>query len=159
MKFLLNGSLQLFPSSVITRFNGRAHRYFDRRKKGSVNLANGLTGSTDLEDNVTCDATAVLLKTGEICISHSFCPLEFSNSSLGTEICLYTVTAHGFWVCDQPIRMNRINTMSTMTCHGIRWKGVVFGPTENMESSSTPNVTSLCLSILTVGLQTQMDRT
>uniref|UniRef100_A0A673BEN4 Solute carrier family 24 member 3 n=1 Tax=Sphaeramia orbicularis TaxID=375764 RepID=A0A673BEN4_9TELE len=39
----------------------KAQRYFDRRKKGSVNLANGLTGSTDLED-VTCDATAVLLQ-------------------------------------------------------------------------------------------------
>ncbi|KAF3851858.1 hypothetical protein F7725_005213 [Dissostichus mawsoni] len=47
---------------LILMFNGRAHRYFDRRKKGSVNLSNGLTGSTDLEDNVTCDATAVLLK-------------------------------------------------------------------------------------------------
>uniref|UniRef100_A0A667X3J7 Solute carrier family 24 member 3 n=1 Tax=Myripristis murdjan TaxID=586833 RepID=A0A667X3J7_9TELE len=40
----------------------KAQRYFDRRKKSSVNLANGLTGSTDLEDNVTCDATTVLLK-------------------------------------------------------------------------------------------------
>lgn len=47
---------------LIMKFNGRAHRYFDRRKKGSVNLTNGLTGSTDLEDNVSCDATAVLLK-------------------------------------------------------------------------------------------------
>ncbi|XP_033939836.1 sodium/potassium/calcium exchanger 3-like [Pseudochaenichthys georgianus] len=47
---------------LIMKFNGRAHRYFARRKKGSVNLSNGLTGSTDLEDNVTCDATAVLLK-------------------------------------------------------------------------------------------------
>uniref|UniRef100_A0A4W6D0U1 Solute carrier family 24 member 3 n=1 Tax=Lates calcarifer TaxID=8187 RepID=A0A4W6D0U1_LATCA len=47
---------------LIMKFNSRAHRYFDRRKKSSVNLANGLTGSTDLEDNVTCDATAVLLK-------------------------------------------------------------------------------------------------
>ncbi|KAG7238181.1 hypothetical protein INR49_031158, partial [Caranx melampygus] len=47
---------------LIMKFNGRAHRYFDRRNKSSVNLANGLTGSTDLEDNVTCDATAVLLK-------------------------------------------------------------------------------------------------
>ncbi|TMS23502.1 Sodium/potassium/calcium exchanger 3 [Larimichthys crocea] len=47
---------------LIMKFNGRAHRYFDRRKKSSMNLANGLTGSTDLEDNVTCDATAVLLK-------------------------------------------------------------------------------------------------
>uniref|UniRef100_A0A6Q2YQ94 Sodium/calcium exchanger membrane region domain-containing protein n=2 Tax=Esox lucius TaxID=8010 RepID=A0A6Q2YQ94_ESOLU len=43
-------------------FNGRARRYFDRRKKSSVSLANGLTGSTDLDDNVSCDATAVLLK-------------------------------------------------------------------------------------------------
>ncbi|KAM6972019.1 sodium/potassium/calcium exchanger 3-like [Aplochiton taeniatus] len=47
---------------IIMKFNGRARRYFDRRKKSSVNLANGLTGSTDLEDNVSCDATAVLLK-------------------------------------------------------------------------------------------------
>uniref|UniRef100_A0A7N6B5L6 Sodium/calcium exchanger membrane region domain-containing protein n=1 Tax=Anabas testudineus TaxID=64144 RepID=A0A7N6B5L6_ANATE len=46
----------------IVRFNGKAQRYFNRRKKSSVNLANGLTGSTDLDDNVTCDATAVLLK-------------------------------------------------------------------------------------------------
>nr|XP_020449849.1 sodium/potassium/calcium exchanger 3 [Monopterus albus] len=41
---------------LIMKFNGRAHRYFDHRKKSSVTLANGLTGSTDLED-VTCDAT------------------------------------------------------------------------------------------------------
>lgn len=47
---------------LIMKFNGRAQRYFDRRKKSTMNLANGLTGSTDLEDNVTCDATAVLLK-------------------------------------------------------------------------------------------------
>ncbi|CAL8333615.1 unnamed protein product [Lota lota] len=47
---------------LIMKFNGRAKRYFDRRKKGSANLTNGLTGSTDLEDNVSCDATAVLLK-------------------------------------------------------------------------------------------------
>lgn len=47
---------------LIMKFNGRAQRYFDRRKKGSENLGNGLTGSTDLEDNVSCDATAVLLK-------------------------------------------------------------------------------------------------
>ncbi|XP_055080932.1 sodium/potassium/calcium exchanger 3-like [Periophthalmus magnuspinnatus] len=47
---------------LIMKFNGRAQRYFDRRKKGSMNLANGLTGSTDLDDAVSCDATAVLLK-------------------------------------------------------------------------------------------------
>lgn len=51
-------------SCVLLRFNGKAHRYFSRRKKGSGNLANGLTGSTDLEDNVSYDATAVLLKKG-----------------------------------------------------------------------------------------------
>ncbi|XP_068448118.1 sodium/potassium/calcium exchanger 3-like [Clinocottus analis] len=47
---------------LIMKFNNRAHRYFGRRMRSSVNLSNGLTGSTDLEDNVTCDATAVLLK-------------------------------------------------------------------------------------------------
>uniref|UniRef100_A0A8C4Z608 Solute carrier family 24 member 3 n=1 Tax=Gadus morhua TaxID=8049 RepID=A0A8C4Z608_GADMO len=47
---------------LIMKFNGRARRYFDRRKKSSANLTNGLTGSTDLEDNVSCDPTAVLLK-------------------------------------------------------------------------------------------------
>uniref|UniRef100_A0A3Q2DBZ4 Solute carrier family 24 member 3 n=1 Tax=Cyprinodon variegatus TaxID=28743 RepID=A0A3Q2DBZ4_CYPVA len=47
---------------VVLRFNGKAHRYFSQRKKGSGNLANGLTGSTDLDDNVSYDATAVLLK-------------------------------------------------------------------------------------------------
>ncbi|PWA30606.1 hypothetical protein CCH79_00009151 [Gambusia affinis] len=47
---------------LIMKFNGKAHRYFSRKKKGSGNLANGLTGSTDLEDNVSYDATAVLLK-------------------------------------------------------------------------------------------------
>lgn len=40
-----------------------------------MNLANGLTGSTDLEDNVTCDATAVLLKKGNVIIcSVKHCP-------------------------------------------------------------------------------------
>ncbi|KAM6941103.1 sodium/potassium/calcium exchanger 3-like [Lycodopsis pacificus] len=46
---------------LIMKFNDRAHRCFDRRSRSSVNLSNGLTGSTDLEDSVTCDATAVLL--------------------------------------------------------------------------------------------------
>uniref|UniRef100_A0A3B4TKP3 Solute carrier family 24 member 3 n=1 Tax=Seriola dumerili TaxID=41447 RepID=A0A3B4TKP3_SERDU len=41
----------------------RVHRTDDQvRLTFFLNLANGLTGSTDLEDNVTCDATAVLLK-------------------------------------------------------------------------------------------------
>ncbi|TNN27040.1 Sodium/potassium/calcium exchanger 3 [Liparis tanakae] len=51
---------------LIMKFNNRAHRYFDRLNRSSVNLSNGLTGSTDLEDNVTCDATAVLLKKGSL---------------------------------------------------------------------------------------------
>lgn len=50
---------------LMGRFNSRVQRYLNRQKKSSVNLANGLTGSTDLEDNVTCDATAVLLKKGK----------------------------------------------------------------------------------------------
>ncbi|XP_029707240.1 sodium/potassium/calcium exchanger 3-like [Takifugu rubripes] len=48
---------------LMMKFNGKVQRYFDRqKKKTSLNLTNGLTGSTDLEDNATCDATAVLLK-------------------------------------------------------------------------------------------------
>ncbi|XP_077379519.1 sodium/potassium/calcium exchanger 3-like [Festucalex cinctus] len=46
---------------LIMKFNNRVQRYLNRPKKSSINLVNGLTGSTDLED-VTCDATAVLLK-------------------------------------------------------------------------------------------------
>ncbi|XP_037546049.1 sodium/potassium/calcium exchanger 3-like [Nematolebias whitei] len=45
---------------LMMKFNGRAHRFVDRRKKSSVKLGNGLTGSTDL-DEISCDATAVLL--------------------------------------------------------------------------------------------------
>lgn len=59
----------------LVRFNGRAQRYFDRRKKSTMNLANGLTGSTDLEDNVTCDATAVLLKKGSHNVALHFATL------------------------------------------------------------------------------------
>ena len=47
------------------RFNSRAQRYFERKEKSVRNLANGLTGSTDMED-LNCDATAVLLKKGTL---------------------------------------------------------------------------------------------
>ncbi|XP_061833190.2 sodium/potassium/calcium exchanger 3-like isoform X1 [Nerophis lumbriciformis] len=46
---------------LIMKFNNRVQGYLTYRKKNSVSLVNVLTGSTDLED-VTCDATAVLLK-------------------------------------------------------------------------------------------------
>ncbi|XP_063056298.1 sodium/potassium/calcium exchanger 3-like [Engraulis encrasicolus] len=46
---------------LIMKFNSCAQRYFERRKKSASNLANGLTGSTDMEE-INCDATAVLLK-------------------------------------------------------------------------------------------------
>ncbi|XP_057699292.1 sodium/potassium/calcium exchanger 3-like isoform X2 [Corythoichthys intestinalis] len=46
---------------LIMKFNNRVQSYLNRRKKNSVNLVNGLTGSTDLDDD-TCDATSVLLK-------------------------------------------------------------------------------------------------
>lgn len=62
MQLLCSGLLSFW---VGFRFNGKAQRYFERRKKTSLNLTNGLTGSTDLEDSVTCDATAVLLQKGK----------------------------------------------------------------------------------------------
>ncbi|XP_031418122.1 sodium/potassium/calcium exchanger 3-like [Clupea harengus] len=46
---------------LMMKFNSRAQRYFERKEKSVRNLANGLTGSTDMED-LNCDATAVLLK-------------------------------------------------------------------------------------------------
>ncbi|KAJ8389869.1 hypothetical protein AAFF_G00113380 [Aldrovandia affinis] len=47
---------------LIMNFNSRAQRYFERRKKSSVNLANGTTGNADVDDAGNCDATVVLLK-------------------------------------------------------------------------------------------------
>ncbi|XP_054634274.1 sodium/potassium/calcium exchanger 3-like [Dunckerocampus dactyliophorus] len=47
---------------LIMKFNSRVQCYLSHRTKSSVKLVNGLAGSTDLAD-VTCDATAVLLKT------------------------------------------------------------------------------------------------
>lgn len=46
-----------------------------------MNLANGLTGSTDLEDNVSCDATAVLLKKGAYLQTHLGPSVSLSNPS------------------------------------------------------------------------------
>ncbi|KAL4639955.1 sodium/potassium/calcium exchanger 3 [Arapaima gigas] len=45
------------------QFNSRVQRYFEHRKRSSVNLANGMTGNTDMDDG-NCDATVVLLKKG-----------------------------------------------------------------------------------------------
>ncbi|KPP67194.1 sodium/potassium/calcium exchanger 3-like [Scleropages formosus] len=45
----------------VSWFNSRAQRYFENRKRSSVNLANGMTGNTDMDDS-NCDATVVLLK-------------------------------------------------------------------------------------------------
>ncbi|XP_023680876.1 sodium/potassium/calcium exchanger 3 isoform X1 [Paramormyrops kingsleyae] len=46
---------------LMMKFNSRAHRYFERRKRSTVNLANGMTSNPDI-DEAGCDATAVLLK-------------------------------------------------------------------------------------------------
>ncbi|KAI1894768.1 hypothetical protein AGOR_G00119140 [Albula goreensis] len=45
---------------LIMKFNTPVQRYIESRKKSSVNLANGTTSNTDLDDS--CDATMVLLK-------------------------------------------------------------------------------------------------
>nr|XP_057939595.1 sodium/potassium/calcium exchanger 3-like isoform X3 [Doryrhamphus excisus] len=50
---------------LIMKFNNKVQCYLNQHKKSSVKLVNGLTGSADLAD-VTCDATAVLLKTTNI---------------------------------------------------------------------------------------------
>ncbi|XP_061685423.1 sodium/potassium/calcium exchanger 3-like [Syngnathoides biaculeatus] len=50
-------------SIIIMKFNYRVQSYLNNRNRSSVNLINGLTGSTDLEE-ITCDANAVLLKKG-----------------------------------------------------------------------------------------------
>ncbi|XP_013873752.1 sodium/potassium/calcium exchanger 3 [Austrofundulus limnaeus] len=51
---------------LIMKLNSRAQRYFSRRPKNSVNLRDGLTGSTELDDNVSCDVTVVLLKKADL---------------------------------------------------------------------------------------------
>uniref|UniRef100_A0A3B3RVE5 Solute carrier family 24 member 3 n=1 Tax=Paramormyrops kingsleyae TaxID=1676925 RepID=A0A3B3RVE5_9TELE len=51
----------LSPRRLRSPFNSRAHRYFERRKRSTVNLANGMTSNPDI-DEAGCDATAVLLK-------------------------------------------------------------------------------------------------
>ncbi|KAK1170941.1 sodium/potassium/calcium exchanger 3-like [Acipenser oxyrinchus oxyrinchus] len=47
---------------VIMKFNYRARRYFDRRKKSIINMTNGTANNTDIDDSSSCDATVVLLK-------------------------------------------------------------------------------------------------
>ncbi|MGH0162942.1 UNVERIFIED_CONTAM: hypothetical protein FKN15_043829, partial [Acipenser sinensis] len=44
------------------RFNYRALRYFDRRKKSTINMTNGMANNTEIDDNSNCEATVVLLK-------------------------------------------------------------------------------------------------
>ncbi|CAJ0962946.1 unnamed protein product [Ranitomeya imitator] len=46
------------------RFNSSIHQCFEKRKKGAGNLANGLASNAEIDDNVNCDATVVLLKKG-----------------------------------------------------------------------------------------------
>ncbi|KAG7463051.1 hypothetical protein MATL_G00191250 [Megalops atlanticus] len=45
---------------MIMKFNSHIQRWLESHRKSSVNLANGTTSNTDLDDN--CDATMVLLK-------------------------------------------------------------------------------------------------
>ncbi|RXM30460.1 Sodium/potassium/calcium exchanger 3 [Acipenser ruthenus] len=47
---------------VIMKFNYRALRYFDRRKKSTINMTNGMANNTEIDDNSNCEATVVLLK-------------------------------------------------------------------------------------------------
>ncbi|MGH0188116.1 UNVERIFIED_CONTAM: hypothetical protein FKN15_028050 [Acipenser sinensis] len=47
---------------VIMKFNYRARRYFDHRKKSIINMTSGTANNTDIDDSSNCDATVVLLK-------------------------------------------------------------------------------------------------
>ncbi|XP_051775565.1 sodium/potassium/calcium exchanger 3 [Erpetoichthys calabaricus] len=47
---------------LIMKFNSRAQRYFDRRKKSTVNMANGSANNAEIDDSSNCEATMVLLK-------------------------------------------------------------------------------------------------
>ncbi|XP_069625040.1 sodium/potassium/calcium exchanger 3 [Ranitomeya imitator] len=49
---------------LIMKFNSSIHQCFEKRKKGAGNLANGLASNAEIDDNVNCDATVVLLKKG-----------------------------------------------------------------------------------------------
>ncbi|XP_040206941.1 sodium/potassium/calcium exchanger 3 [Rana temporaria] len=49
---------------LIMKFNSSIHQCFEKRTKGAANMANGLASNAELDDNVNCDATVVLLKKG-----------------------------------------------------------------------------------------------
>ncbi|XP_006638818.2 sodium/potassium/calcium exchanger 3 [Lepisosteus oculatus] len=49
---------------LIMKFNSRAQRYFERRRKSAINMINGTANNADMDDNTNCDATVVLLKKG-----------------------------------------------------------------------------------------------
>lgn len=57
-------TVALFVS--VYRFNSNIVRFLERRKKNSSSLGNGTASNADLDDN--CDATAVLLKKGMVCL-------------------------------------------------------------------------------------------
>ncbi|XP_053314792.1 sodium/potassium/calcium exchanger 3 [Spea bombifrons] len=49
---------------IIMKFNSNIHNCFEKSCKGRANLANGLASNVEIDDNVNCDATVVLLKKG-----------------------------------------------------------------------------------------------
>ncbi|MEE6474772.1 hypothetical protein FKM82_010487 [Ascaphus truei] len=49
---------------LIMKFNSSIHQCFEKRTKSAANTANGLANNTELDDNINCDATVVLLKKG-----------------------------------------------------------------------------------------------
>ncbi|KAG2467422.1 NCKX3 protein, partial [Polypterus senegalus] len=53
---------QFIHDETISWFNSRAQRYFDRRKKSTVNMANGSANNAEIDDSSNCEATMVLLK-------------------------------------------------------------------------------------------------
>ncbi|XP_053567980.1 sodium/potassium/calcium exchanger 3 [Bombina bombina] len=49
---------------IIMKYNSNIHECFEKRTKGGANIANGLASNAELDDNINCDATVVLLKKG-----------------------------------------------------------------------------------------------
>ncbi|KAM4695507.1 sodium/potassium/calcium exchanger 3 [Discoglossus pictus] len=49
---------------LIMKYNSNIHQLFEKRKKSGANLTNGLPNNAELDDNINCDATVVLLKKG-----------------------------------------------------------------------------------------------
>uniref|UniRef100_A0A8C9QWS3 Solute carrier family 24 member 3 n=1 Tax=Scleropages formosus TaxID=113540 RepID=A0A8C9QWS3_SCLFO len=59
--YTLSVTALIVVSVLIHTRDAATSRYFENRKRSSVNLANGMTGNTDMDDS-NCDATVVLLK-------------------------------------------------------------------------------------------------